>query len=108
MVTRRDFLKLAALGTGAFTLRPFNRSALPDFPQANKRGRIAVGKMEVFARPDGGSPPIGALYEDQVVPWIHEMVGYMPGRLNQRFVETPNGYIWGSYVQPEGIIRMCR
>src|SRR5512142_12566 len=24
----------------------------------------------------------------------------MPGRINQRFVETPNGFVWGGYVQP--------
>jgi len=24
----------------------------------------------------------------------------MPGRVNQRFVETPSGFIWGGYVQP--------
>ncbi|MHB8778474.1 MAG: twin-arginine translocation signal domain-containing protein [Anaerolineales bacterium] len=55
--SRRDFLKLAALSTGA-------------------------------------------LYEDNVFPWIREAVGSMPGRINQRFVETPYGFVWGGYVQP--------
>jgi hypothetical protein len=80
--------------------RPLKKLSLPQFPQADKLGRIAIGKMDVFASPDGSSPPIGALYEDQVIPWIHEMVGSMPGRINQRFVKTPNGYVWGGYVQP--------
>jgi hypothetical protein len=51
-------------------------------------------------RPDSNSQIVGALYEDNVVPWIREMVGSMPGRTNQRFVETPNGFVWGGYVQP--------
>jgi len=100
MISRREFLKLAAFSTGALAFRTLNRRALPEFPQGDKLGRITVGKMDVFAKPDGSGQPIGALYEDQVVSWIHEMVGSMPGRLNQRFVETPNGYVWGGYVQP--------
>src|SRR6266508_6593288 len=97
--SRRDLLKLAALSTGALAFRPFAKLALPEFPQADKLGRITVGKMDVFATPDGSGQPIGVLYEDQVVPWIYEVVGSMPGRINQRFVETPNGFVWGGYVQ---------
>ena len=100
MINRRDFLKLAALGTGALAFRPLNKLSLPEFPQADRLGRIAVGKMDVFARPDGSGQPIGALYEDQVVPWVYEVVGSMPGRTNQRFVQMPNGYVWGGYLQP--------
>lgn len=100
MLNRRDFLKLASLSTSALAFRRFQSFAIPEFPQADRLGRIAVGKMDVFATPDGGSTPIGALYEDQVIPWLREVVGSMPGRTNQRFIETPNGYVWGGYVQP--------
>jgi L,D-transpeptidase-like protein len=100
MVTRREFLKLAALSTGALAFRPLNKLTLPDFPKADKIGRITVGKMDLFATPDGSGQPIGALYEDNLVPWLREVVGAMPGRINQRFVETPNGFVWGGYVQP--------
>ena len=100
MITRRDFCKLAALSTAALAFRPFNRLALPTFPQADRLGRITVGKMDLFATPDGSGQPIGALYEDNLVPWIREVVGSIPGRVNQRFVETPNGFVWGGYVQP--------
>jgi hypothetical protein len=98
-LSRRDFLELGALGAGALALRPFAKSALPEFPQAERLGRVAVGKVDVYSRPDGGSQSIGALYEDQVVAWIREVVGSMPGRTNQRFVETPSGFLWGGQVQ---------
>ncbi|CAG0987559.1 hypothetical protein ANAEL_02107 [Anaerolineales bacterium] len=100
--SRRDFLKLTALSAGVLAFRPFAQLTLPEFPQgqADKLGRITVGKMDVFARPDAGSQIVGALYEDNVFPWIREVVGSMPGRINQRFVETPYGYIWGGYIQP--------
>lgn len=100
MITRREFLKLTALSTGALAFNPLNGLVLPAFPQADKIGRITVGKMDLFATPDGSGQPIGALYEDNLVPWLREWVGSMPGRINQRFVETPNGFVWGGYVQP--------
>ena len=100
MITRRDFLKLAALSTGAFAFRPFAKFLLPAFPEGERLGRIAVGKMDVFAAPNGSGRPIGAVYEDNLIVWIREIVGSMPGRTNQRFIETPNGYVWGGYIQP--------
>lgn len=100
MITRRDFLKLAGLSAGALSFRPFNHLSLFDFPEVDKIGRIAVGKMDIFAAPDGSSQPIGALYEDNLIVWVREVVGSMPGHINQRFVETPNGFVWGGYVQP--------
>ena len=100
MITRRDFLKLAALNTGVFAFRPFAKFALPAVPEGERLGRIAVGKMDVFATPNGSGQLIGAVYEDNLIVWIREVVGSMPDRTNQRFVETPNGYVWGGYIQP--------
>ena len=99
-ISRRDFLKLAAISAGSLAFRPLAILALPGFPQGDYLGRITVGKMDVYVRPDSNSQIVGALYEDNVIPWIREVVGSMPGRINQRFVETPNGYVWGGYVQP--------
>ena len=46
MLNRRDFLKLAAISTSALAFRPFQSLALPDFPQADRLGRIAVGNIQ--------------------------------------------------------------
>jgi hypothetical protein len=35
-----------------------------------------------------------------VVAWQSEVVGRNPYRTNQRWVETPDGYIWSPYLQP--------
>lgn len=99
-LTRRDFLKIAALGTGALAFRSLPNLRLSEFPQSEKLGRVTVGKVDVLSRPDANSRILGALYEDNIVPWIREVVGSMPSRTNQRFVETPNGFIWGGQVQP--------
>ena len=99
-LSRRDFLKLTAAGIGGLAFRPFDRKLLPDFPQAERLGRITVGKMDLKSRPDGNSATVGALYADTIVPWLREYVGPAPSRINQRWVETPDGFLWGGYVQP--------
>ena len=100
---RRDFLKLAALGLGSIALKPWSRfTALPDFPQSERLARVAVGKVELKARPDIESQTVGVLYEDAVLPWIRERSGAAPAYVfnNQRWVETPQGFIYSPYVQP--------
>jgi hypothetical protein len=99
-ISRRDFLKLATLGAGALAFRPFAKQDLSEFPQADQLGRITVGKVDVFMRPDANSQILGALYEDNVIPWIRESVGIKPGRINQRWIETPYGFVWGGNAQP--------
>jgi hypothetical protein len=42
---------------------------------------------------------VGFLYEDAVVPWLREVVGSNPFRYVQRFVETPDGYVWSPLLQ---------
>jgi hypothetical protein len=105
-LSRRDFLKAAALGMGGLAFPAWFRrlspgaSALHDFPQAERLGRVFSGPMEVKARPDEDSPTVGQLYEDQVVIWLRETVGKKPLWFNQRFVETPDGYIYAPNLQP--------
>jgi len=73
---------------------------LTDFPQAERLGRVNAGKVEVMQRPDAESQVTGVLYEDAVVAWLREVVGKSRYRTNQRWVETPDGYIWSPYLQP--------
>jgi len=102
-LTRRNFLKLAVIGLGTMASTPWRRViTLPEFPQAGKLARIAVGMVELKARPDPESQTVGVLYEDAVLPWLTERSGSAPAYIfnNQRWVETPEGYIYSPYVQP--------
>jgi lipoprotein-anchoring transpeptidase ErfK/SrfK len=100
-LSRRGFLKLASLGLGGLALRPLERLfRLPDFPQADRLGRANVGMVDLKARPDADSQTQKTLYEDSVVPRIREVVGTNPYRTSQRYVETPEGYIWAPHLQP--------
>jgi hypothetical protein len=99
--TRRNFLKFATLGLGGLAFLRWNiAQALPTFPTDDRLGRVNIGKVDVKTSPDVDSQTVGVLYEDTVVPWLREMVGKNHFRTNQRWVETPGGYIWSPYLQP--------
>lgn len=100
-ISRRDALKLAGLGLGSMLLpRPATGLFDPVYPDATRLGRVCIANVDVMSRPDATSSSVGRLYEDTVVEWLREVVGYHPYRFNQRWVETPEGYIWASSLQP--------
>jgi hypothetical protein len=99
-LSRRDFIKLAAVSLGGLAFQPFTRGILLDFPAGEKLGRITVGKMDLKSQPDANSSTVGVLYADAIVPWLREHQGLATGRINQRWVETPDGFLWGGHVQP--------
>ena|GEM_PF-27150 len=107
--SRRDFLKLTALGLGGLSLSPYlhaspARAALdiPEFPKADLLGRVAQGMAEVKSRPDLDSQTVATLYEDTVFPWLSEVPGEKPAYVfnNQKWVKMPDGYIYGPLIQP--------
>ncbi len=105
VLSRRAFLKMSAAGLGSFSLSTVlgDRPWLPkqlDFPDSPRLGRVVVGKVDLKVRPDIDSDTVGVLYEDAIVPWLREAVGYRPFRINQTWVETPGGYVWSPDLQP--------
>jgi lipoprotein-anchoring transpeptidase ErfK/SrfK len=104
-ISRRAFLQAAALGLGSLALPPWlaGRAVAPrlaDFPQAERLGRVLGGMMEVKARADENSPTVKKLLEDTIVVWQREVVGSRPLWNTQRYVETPDGFIYAPNVQP--------
>jgi len=82
-------------------LQPFTQLDYASiFPEADRLGRKTAGKVELRNKPETDAAVNGVLYEDAVIIWIREVVGRNPFRNNQRWVETPDGYIWAPYVQP--------
>lgn len=119
-IPRRSFLKLAGLTLGGLALRPldgisplleqqnllklqnaFKQRPLPQFPENEHLGRVfSFINVEVKSRPDYNSETVATLYGDVVVPWLREISGNHPSRFRQRWVETDQGYIWSSDLQP--------
>ena len=100
--TRREFLKLSALAVGGLSLQPWGSRLFyeQDFPESERLGRVCVGKVDLKSQPDEDAETVGILYEDAIVPWLREKAGRWSWRNNQRYVETPEGYIWSPYIQP--------
>lgn len=116
-ISRRDFIKLAGLGLGALA---FNRVSprdvdyrweifsqpkrLPQFPASAIIGRVTDNDVDVRSRPTNDpnqNTSIGKLGADALVEWNREALGNVIGGLtNQRYVETPQGFVYASVVQP--------
>jgi len=108
-LNRQAFLKLSALGLGNMALNPWRRLfTLIDFPDAERLGRVCAGSVNLKAQPDDDSAIVGVLYEDTVLPWLKDVVGYHPWSYNnQHWVETPDGYIWAPHFQPVKNLKMA-
>jgi lipoprotein-anchoring transpeptidase ErfK/SrfK len=101
MQSRRDFLKLSAVSLASLALRPRWLSlAQQDFPQADQLGRVIPGGVRVYSRPDPASTAIRQLLEDEIITVERRVVGTQPYRINQTWIETPEGYVWSPVVQP--------
>lgn len=116
-ISRRDFLKLSGLGLGAMAFNPYKVTnyeyvleyfsqpkRLPQFPDSEIIGRVVDPDVNLRSRPTddpGIDTLIGKLGADTLVEWGREVVGsVVTGLTNQRYIETPQGYIYGSVVQP--------
>ncbi len=106
--SRRDFLKLAGLGLGSLALRPGPLNhvrRLPQFPAGDYLGRVAVTPnfytTALRSQPDENAPVLRDVPQDEVVIWHREVIGTnVAGRLNRRWVQTPDGFIYTADLQP--------
>jgi lipoprotein-anchoring transpeptidase ErfK/SrfK len=105
-INRRDFLKIAAAGIGGIAIMPWLERVhlLDEFPKAENLGRNTVylpNHISIWSKPDANSTVIRQIQEDECLPWLREVVGTAPGgRINKRWVETPEGYVYASSLQP--------
>jgi hypothetical protein len=100
-LSRRAFLKASLFGLGSLYFPHVRVSAqLPEFPEGERLGRVIGGRIPLKLRPDIDSPDAGTLYEDDVVIWLREITGRRPLWNCQRFVETPEGFVYAPNLQP--------
>jgi len=112
-ITRRDFIKLSGLGLSIMAFKPYNipelerlytPKRLPQFPGSEIIGRVVDNGVDLRNRPTNDpnlNTSLGELTADTLVEWNREVIGNVIGGLaNQKYVETPQGYIYGSVVQP--------
>lgn len=104
-VTRRDFIKISTLAMGSLAMRPWKYWAQVSddagWPEGEKMGRVAQGRVDIRTKPFAGAPTAEVIYDDAVLPWLREVVGEAPdGYGPARWVETPKGYIYAPRLQP--------
>jgi phosphodiesterase/alkaline phosphatase D-like protein len=107
-LSRRDFLKAGALTAGALALPSFGQDRIykpQTFPDGANLGRICAGDIgawtEIKSEPNMSAPAIGRIYRDEVVEIRHEVIASSLdlNRINQRWVETSQGYIYGPRIR---------
>jgi len=111
--SRRDFLKLAGVGLGAMAFNPlkfpelealYTPKRLPQFPDSEIIGRVVDNDIDLRSQPTNDpnlNTSIAKLTADTLVEWGREVIGSVVGGLsNQRYVETSQGYIYASVLQP--------
>jgi L,D-transpeptidase catalytic domain len=112
-LSRRDFLKIAGVGLGALAFNPYRMpnfeyfstpKRLPQFPSSEIIGRVLEPGIDLRNQPTNDetlNTSIAKLDADTLVEWGRQVVGKVVGGLtNQRYVETPQGYIYSSVLQP--------
>src|SRR5574341_958826 len=113
-LSRRDFLKIAGVGLGVLaspwrhgdTFEPNKHLGSPppllQFPTGDRLGRV-FSRIDVRSEPNFNAPSVGVLYDDQVVLWQQELAtrgAQDPNVVVQRWVKTPDGYIYSPHLQP--------
>jgi hypothetical protein len=112
-ISRRDFLKIAGVSLGALAFSPYKLSyfdylaipkRLPEFPRSEIIGRVLEHGIDLRNSPVYDlnlNNTIAELGADTLVEWNRLVVGSVAGGLtNQRYVETPQGFLYASVVQP--------
>ena len=110
--SRRDFLKLTGAGLGALAFHPTEMmnfevlsrpKRLPQFPSSQIIGRVVEHDVDLRSHPTndpGLNTSVAKLPADTLVEWGRQVIGNVINLNNQRYVETPQGFIYSSVVQP--------
>jgi hypothetical protein len=115
-ISRRDFLKLTGMGLGVMAFNPLGKMPFlqppTQFPSAERLGRVCVFPdfyyTELKSKPHAFSTTIRKVADDEVVEWTRDVIGTdtysVDGTVVQgpsrTWVETPEGYIYVSHLQP--------
>jgi lipoprotein-anchoring transpeptidase ErfK/SrfK len=103
-LSRRNFIKLFGVGLASMGIYPkLHLNSGIEFPNYDRLGRVCIiGRVEIKSSPNEDSQTVGVLYEDAVVPWLRDVVAKEPNfnYFNQRWLETPDGYIFAANIQP--------
>ncbi len=101
-ITRRDFLKLAALGLGALAWTPLRPLIPPEADQSDLQpegwGRVTIWAIGVFRTPSYQSERVRIALRDEILPLYFTLHAAQPAH-NPRWYRTDGGYVHSAYIQ---------
>ena len=100
--SRRDFLKLTAAGlAGMLWMPPWMDRASSLLSSDARLGRVLAPRVAIKVHPRADSQTVSDLSLDEVVIWLRNVVGVQQTHGGSPvWVETPDGYIHSSVLQP--------
>lgn len=100
--SRRSILKGVISFGGAMVFYPWLevKAQTIQFPESDKLGRVCTASVKIKTKPSINSEEVGILYEDDIVVWLREVVGEIPGgMMSAKWIETPDGFIYAPSLQ---------
>ena len=95
--TRRDFLRISALGLGSLAFRPF--FGFGEDPDGGDIARVTVGSVSVHREPSDKSPILYQRYRDELVNIYEEVVSDDGPAYNPLWYRVWRGYIHSGRLQ---------
>lgn len=97
LLTRRDFLKIGALGLAGLAFRPvYDYGELQD---AENLARVAVDSVSVYSQPDDTSRILFQRFRDEIVHIYYEEISDKSPKYNPLWYRVWGGYIHSAHMQ---------
>ncbi|MBI9047363.1 MAG: L,D-transpeptidase [Anaerolineaceae bacterium] len=104
-LSRRDFLKLGALSTGALAFRPLTKKAIGsgfNFPdELGEIGRVAATSLSIHKEPNDDSVILYQRYRDDLVNIYYEVVAEDGPQNNPIWYR-----VWGGYIHSAHLVKV--
>ena len=96
-LTRRDFLKIGALGLASLAFRPsYDFGELQD---GENLGRVAIDSVSVHSKPDENSRILFQRYRDEVINLYYEETSTGKPAYNPLWYRVWGGYVHSAHIQ---------
>jgi lipoprotein-anchoring transpeptidase ErfK/SrfK len=96
-LSRRDFLKLAALSMGSLAFRPV--FGLGTEEDTGKVGRVTIYSVSVYTQPDDKSQIVCQRYRDELLHIYYEVISDKGPGYNPKWYRVWRGYVHSAYIQ---------
>lgn len=99
-LSRRDFLKLAAISLGGLAFRPAADPLLSlGAEDSGQLGRVTIYSVSVYTEPDDTSPIVCQRYRDELLHVYYEVISEKGPSYNPKWYRVWRGYVHSAHIQ---------